>query len=80
MAVGGIHIKRIKLGGHEKILDAPKNIFGEESQPEFSHSVLKCGLDDSIGGMGLPQPKYLKFDVDGAEDEVVKGSRGCLKK
>lgn len=80
MAVGSIHIKRMELGGHEKILDVPKDVFGHEFQPEFSHSVLKCALDDLIGGMGLPQPKYLKIDVDGSENEVLEGSKDCLKK
>ncbi len=79
MAVGSIHIKRMELGGHEKILDKPKDVFGHEFQPEYSHSVLKGALDDLIGVMGLPQPKYLKIDVDGSEAEVLEGAKTCLK-
>lgn len=79
MAIGNIHIKHMELGGHEKILDKAKDVFGNEFQPDYSHSVLKCALDDLIGVMGLPQPSYLKIDVDGSETEVLEGAIVCLK-
>lgn len=79
MAAGRMHIKRWELGGHEKILDKSTDVFGNPFQPEYSHPVLTCALDDLIGMMGLPQPKYLKIDVDGAEAEVLKGAEACLR-
>lgn len=79
MAVGNIHIKHMELGGHEKILDKSKDVFGNEFQPDYSHSVLKCALDNLIGEIGLPQPTYLKIDVDGSEAEVLEGAAICLK-
>jgi FkbM family methyltransferase len=78
--VGTIHIRRMELGGHEKILDKAKDVFGHEFRPEFSHSVLECALDELIDRVGLPQPKYLKIDVDGSESEALAGSKNCLKK
>ena len=78
MAVDSIHIKHMVLGGHEKILSKAKDVFGNEFQPEYSHPVLKCALDDLIGVMGLPQPKYLKIDVDGSEADVLEGAKICL--
>lgn len=79
MAVGHIHIKRMELGGHEKILDKPIDVFGKEFQPEHSHPVLKCALDDLGSMMGMPRPRYLKIDVDGAEAEVLSGAGACLE-
>jgi hypothetical protein len=79
MAVGSIHIKNMELGGHEKILDKSTDVFGNDFQPDYSHSVLKFALDDLIGVMGLPQPRYLKIDVDGSETEVLEGATACLK-
>jgi hypothetical protein len=70
----------MELGGHEKILDKAKDVFGHEFRPEFSHSVLECALDELIDRVGLPQPKYLKIDVDGSESEALAGSKNCLKK
>jgi len=73
-------IKPMEMGGHKKLLDVPKDVFGHEFHPQFPHSVLKCALDDFMGGMGSPQPKYLKIDVDGSENGVLDGSKDCLKK
>ncbi|ADE10847.1 FkbM family methyltransferase [Sideroxydans lithotrophicus] len=78
MAVGRIHIKRMELGGHEKILDKPRDVFGQAFQPEYSHPVLKCALDDLSGAMGMPSPGYLKIDVDGSEAEVLSGADASL--
>lgn len=78
VAVGRIHIKRMEPGGHEKILDKPWDVFGHEFQPEYSHPVLKCALDDLSDVMGMPRPKYLKIDVDGSESEVLSGAEACL--
>lgn len=80
LAVGCMHIKHMELGGHEKILDKQINVFGHEFQPEYSHSVLKVALDDLICMMGLPQPKYLKIDVDGSEADVLAGAKLVLSK
>lgn len=80
MAVGNIHIKRMELGGHEKILDKSQDVFGHEFHPEFSHPVLECTLDDLIVKLGLSQPAYLKIDVDGSEAEVLEGAENCIKK
>ncbi|MHB1116411.1 FkbM family methyltransferase [Sideroxydans sp.] len=78
-SVGRIHIKRMELGGHEKILDKPMDVFGNAFQPEHSHPVLKCALDDLSGLMGMPRPRYLKIDVDGSEAEVLSGADACLE-
>jgi FkbM family methyltransferase len=79
MAASHMHIKRMELGGHEKILDKPKDVFGHEFQPEYSHPVLTLALDDLTGKVGLPEPKYLKIDVDGSEPEVLAGAENFLK-
>jgi FkbM family methyltransferase len=79
-AVGCMHIKRMELGAHEKILDKPMDVFGHEFQPEYSHSVLNFALDDLIYTMGLPQPRYLKIDVDGSEEEALAGAIRILNK
>ncbi|MGZ5007868.1 MAG: FkbM family methyltransferase [Methylobacter sp.] len=79
MAVGNMHIKHMELGGHEKILDKPRDVFGAEFKPAHSHSVLTCRLDDLSETIGLPWPRYLKIDVDGSEAEVLEGATSCLK-
>lgn len=79
MSVGRMHIKRMELGGHEKILDKQQDVFGHAFQPEHTHSVVKCALDDLNGMMGMPSPRYIKIDVDGAEAEVLSGATACLE-
>jgi FkbM family methyltransferase len=74
LGIGHLQIAEMEIGGHQKILDKPFDVFGNEFQPEHSHSVLKTPLDQLVTLYGLPAPDYLKIDVDGAEIEVLKGS------
>lgn len=76
--IGHMHIAKMEIGGHQKILDKSFDVFGEEFQPEHSHTVLKTSLDQLVALYGLPSCEYVKIDVDGAEIEVLRGALSQL--
>jgi hypothetical protein len=46
---------------------------------EIYHGVVSISLDDAVGKNILPQPDYIKVDVDGFERNVFEGSRRVFK-
>jgi FkbM family methyltransferase len=50
-----------------------------DSLSEIYHGVVSISLDDVVGKNILPQPDYIKVDVDGFERNVFEGSRQVFK-
>lgn len=86
LAVGGQ-----KIGVNEFYLPSlawgdSQNSYGEaidqSGQPMevlFSFRTLGAGLDEIRKIEGLPQPRYLKIDVDGLEPEILESGDNILK-
>ena len=47
---------------------------------EYYHGCTEMHLDFLVGRKIIPQPNYIKIDVDGFEDKVIKGSLASLQK
>jgi FkbM family methyltransferase len=50
-----------------------------DSSSEIYHGVVSISLDDVVGKNILPQPDYIKVDVDGFERNVFEGSQQVFK-
>jgi FkbM family methyltransferase len=50
-----------------------------DSLSEIYHGVVSISLDDVVGKNILPQPDYIKVDVDGFERNVFEGSQRVFK-
>lgn len=78
--LGRIYCRRYMAGEHNKILDLPAlRDTGEGFEPEHVQCVAKYPLDEALRELGLPKPRYLKIDVDGAELDVLHGAREVLR-
>ena len=77
--IGEIYIEKYEAGGHLKILDSDLNRNKTSFNPDFIQKVLKYKLDDFLKLTNLRIPNFLKIDVDGAEQRVLKGMTGLLK-
>lgn len=71
--LGSIFIEKYEAGGHLKILDAPIKRKSVEFQPDFRQAVLKYRMDDFMALTKIPPPEYIKIDVDGYEQQVLRG-------
>lgn len=50
-----------------------------QSNGELYHGVITMNMDELISQGMLPQPDYIKIDVDGYEAMVYEGSREAIK-
>ena len=53
------------------------NVVGQ--QGEYYHGCIEFNLDFLVERKILPQPDYIKIDVDGFEDKVIDGSLKTFK-
>jgi len=68
-------------GSTVKILNEPKIRMNDDIfEPKHIQYVVKQKLDDLIKLFNLPFPKYMKIDVDGSEEGVLKGAKKTLSK
>lgn len=68
--LGTINVKNM----HEGVAE---NIVGETG--DYYHGCTELSLDFLVERKILPQPDYIKIDVDGFEDKVVEGSMKTFK-
>lgn len=76
--LGKMFIQKFEAGGHLKILDNPVKRGAKGFEPDFVQSVMKYKLDAFIELTRIPQPNYVKIDVDGCEPQVLNGMRKAL--
>ena len=60
---------------HEGVAD---NHVGE--QGDYYHGCVQFSLNFLVERKILPQPDYIKIDVDGHEDKVIEGAINVFKK
>ena len=60
---------------HEGVAD---NVVGQLG--EYYHGCVEMHLDFLVGRKILPQPNYIKIDVDGFENKVINGSLATIQK
>ena len=70
-ALSSIQVKDL----HEGVAD---NVVG--ARGEYYHGCVEMSLDFLVKKGMLPQPDYIKIDVDGYEDKVVSGALETIQK
>lgn len=53
---------------------------GKKMDPVFALQTMGCSMDDALANLGIPQPDFLKIDVDGIEHLILRGGTGVLQK
>ena len=46
--------------------------------PSFSQTIPCYTLDDLVGRLGVAAPRYIKIDVDGTEQDILRGAHATL--
>ena len=52
---------------------------GKEIRQVFEFQTLGLSMEDAIKRLAVPQPDYIKMDVDGIEHLILKGGSGVLQ-
>lgn len=68
--LSSMSVKNLYAGVADNVVD---------SSGEIYHGVVSISLDDAVQKNILPQPDYIKVDVDGFERNVFEGSRTVFK-
>ncbi|MEC5217586.1 FkbM family methyltransferase [Actimicrobium sp. GrIS 1.19] len=79
MELGTVYVEKFEAGGHLKIVDNPVQRSDKSFAPDYKQAVLKYTLDDFLKLTGIASPNYVKIDVDGSEEQVLRGMSGVLK-
>lgn len=57
--------------------------YGERGQPiavEFEYHTIGFSMDQAVSWLQIPQPDYIKLDVDGIEGLILSGGKNVLSK
>lgn len=77
--LGALHCRIYEAGRHVKILDQPRRVTDQDHfDAHHVQPVVKVPLDDLRKRLGLPIPRYVKIDVDGSEEQVLRGAAETL--
>ncbi len=71
--VDHMNMKAMEVGGHEKFLGKTEDVFGTPFVPGHSHPVLTISIDALCDQFCVAKPRFIKIDVDGAEEVVMRG-------
>jgi FkbM family methyltransferase len=74
-----LHLATLTPGGSCHSLGEPVDFNHRPMQPKFSQGCLSARLDDLVAGGAVPEPHYLKIDVDGFEPKVIAGAAAVLR-
>jgi len=67
-------------GGALSSFDHDLGFDGEKVRKVFEFKVVGVSMEDAKHHLGIPQPDYIKMDVDGIEHFILKGGADVLKK
>ena len=77
--VNQLHMTSTEWGG---ALSTFGRVFGWDGEPirqVFEFQTLGFSMGDAIERLGIPQPDYIKMDVDGIEHLILKGGSRVLQ-
>lgn len=78
--VDKLYIHKMELGAHEKIVGSPTAVSGDRFAPQHEHAIQLIHFDQWRVQMGLPEPEYVKIDVDGHEVPAIAGASESLRR
>lgn len=73
------YFRTLKNGGSNHSINKNTSYNGERFNPLFSQLVSVVSIDDLVSSGKILPPSYIKIDVDGVENLVIKGAQKTLK-
>lgn len=80
MAISTLNMTTTEWGGALSTFDQPYSHDGQTLHKIFEFKTLGISMSDAVDQLQIPQPDYLKIDVDGIEHLILKGGAAVLQK
>lgn len=77
---GMFHMSTTEWGGAFSSIHQAINSTGGAFKPCFRYQTVALTLDEVVSKLYLPEPDYIKIDVDGLEHLVLRGGTRILRK
>ena len=74
-----LHLSDLRAGGSCHSLGERVDFAHRPMEPEYSQGCISARLDDLVRRGVVPEPHYVKIDVDGFEPKVVAGAAAVLR-
>ena len=74
-----LHLSDLRAGGSCHSLGERVDFAHRPMQPEYSQGCISARLDDLVRRGVVPEPHYVKIDVDGFEPKVIAGAAAALR-
>ena len=75
-----LNMSTTELGGSGSTFGQNYTQDGSKLIKQFDYKTIGISMDQAISLLKLPQPDYIKIDVDGIEHLILKGGSEVLKK
>ena len=80
ISISNFDLTSTDWGGALSTFEKGFNDSGEAINPKFSYKTLGISLDRLVETFNLPNPSYIKMDVDGLEHFIISGGRNLISK
>ena len=74
-----LHLSDLRAGGSCHSLGERVDFAHRPMRPAYSQGCISARLDDLVSRGIVPEPHYVKIDVDGFEPKVIAGAAGVLR-
>lgn len=79
MSFNSMHLTTTEWGGALSTFGEDIGWDGAPIDEKFNFSTIGCSVDEAVSNFKIPQPNFIKIDVDGIEHFILKGSKKVLK-
>ena len=74
-----LHLSDLRAGGSCHSLGERVDFRHQPMQPAYSQGCVSARLDELVARGVVPEPQYVKIDVDGFEPKVIAGAAAVLR-
>ena len=80
LASSHLHMTTTDWGGALSTFDQKYGYDGKELKEKFNFQTVGMSMVDAVNRMGIPQPDYIKIDVDGIEHLILNAGADVLSR
>ena len=74
-----LYLSQFETGSSHHMVDKKQDHNLKLVEYKNKQGIFKSSLDELIGKWQFPEPNYIKIDVDGIENIIIKNSKSVLK-